>query len=615
MQEPRSTLSATLPLSECRRFDGAPEAFWERFGQALLATSGSERALFLRLEAPGDPDVDGTWKPFARCPAAETGPFPLPMKLDSESFLALAASALSEGVASASVGPRGLLALHLLAPDRARPLLAVLVSDDAEVLRGAGDRVIAAQDVPLAYENHRTAQESRESQGAVTRVLEILAAVNNAAHFTEAAMALCNETAERFDASRVSVGWSDGRYIRLKAVSGIDRFSAKMDAVGEIEACLEEAADQEVAVAYPAGPTEDVITRAHAAYAAGNRAAEGEVLLSVPFSCPAGSGALFLERESRFTEPELRSLRVLGEQCAPRLASLKAADRWLGARCAASVKSRAARLLGPEHTWAKVGALVGCATFAFLAFVPWSYRVEAEFIVRSADLQHLPAPYDGYIQSVAKRVGDEVSAGEVLLALDAGQLRLEEASALASIERYAGEAQKAESEGRLADMRVSAALRAQSEAALEMARHRLGQAQLRAPFDAVLVAGDFRDKIGAPVKTGDILLRLTRLEDLYVEMKIDERDIDELPRSAAGTLAFASQPGEKFAVAVEAVEPVAVTEADGNVFVARGDFGVDPQPWWRPGMTGVAKIEAGERTLLWIFTHRLLDFLRMKLWL
>ena len=40
-------------------------------------------------------------------------------------------------------------------------------------------------------------------------------------------------------------------------------------------------------------------------------------------------------------------------------------------------------------------------------------------------------------------------------------------------------------------------------------------------------------------------------------------------------------------------------------------------PWlvaaW-PGMSGVAKVESQRRTLAWIATHRLVDFLRLKLW-
>jgi hypothetical protein len=31
-------------------------------------------------------------------------------------------------------------------------------------------------------------------------------------------------------------------------------------------------------------------------------------------------------------------------------------------------------------------------------------------------------------------------------------------------------------------------------------------------------------------------------------------------------------------------------------------------------MSGIAKINAGRRNLAWIGTHRLVDFLRLKLW-
>ncbi len=39
-----------------------------------------------------------------------------------------------------------------------------------------------------------------------------------------------------------------------------------------------------------------------------------------------------------------------------------------------------------------------------------------------------------------------------------------------------------------------------------------------------------------------------------------------------------------------------------------------PESWWRPGMTGLAQIDAGERRIFWIWTHRVVDSLRLKLW-
>jgi hypothetical protein len=39
-----------------------------------------------------------------------------------------------------------------------------------------------------------------------------------------------------------------------------------------------------------------------------------------------------------------------------------------------------------------------------------------------------------------------------------------------------------------------------------------------------------------------------------------------------------------------------------------------PEPWWRPGMTGLARIDAGRQNILWLMTRRAVDALRLKLW-
>ena len=48
--------------------------------------------------------------------------------------------------------------------------------------------------------------------------------------------------------------------------------------------------------------------------------------------------------------------------------------------------------------------------------------------------------------------------------------------------------------------------------------------------------------------------------------------------------------------------------------MVRSAFAGPIQPWWRPGMTGVCKFSVEKRTLLWILTHRTVDFLRLWLW-
>ena len=40
----------------------------------------------------------------------------------------------------------------------------------------------------------------------------------------------------------------------------------------------------------------------------------------------------------------------------------------------------------------------------------------------------------------------------------------------------------------------------------------------------------------------------------------------------------------------------------------------EPMDALRPGMVGIAKVDVGRRRLLWIWTHRMFDWLRLGAW-
>jgi hypothetical protein len=101
---------------------------------------------------------------------------------------------------------------------------------------------------------------------------------------------------------------------------------------------------------------------------------------------------------------------------------------------------------------------------------------------------------------------------------------------------------------------------------------------------------------------------------MYAELEVNERDVHEVAAGATGEIAFVSRPNLKFPVKVDRVDPVAVAKEEGNVFLLRCTFPDEVSDWWRPGMSGVSKINAGKRNVLWILTHRTIDFFRILLW-
>jgi RND family efflux transporter MFP subunit len=394
----------------------------------------------------------------------------------------------------------------------------------------------------------------------------------------------------------------------------MERFEKKMDIVQSLEVAMEEAFDQDEEILWPPPAESTAVARDHQSFA---REQGTQFLLSLPIRLDnTTTGVLTCERsDSPFSEEEVRSLRIICDQAARRLSDLKKHDRWFGARMASSARKEASRLIGVEHTAAKVAGILASAVLIFLLFGTLSYRVEAPFSLKSDDVRYLPAPFDGYIDEVHVTVGEEVTAGDLLLTLDSGDLLLEESAAIANQIRYSREAEKARAENALAEMKIALALADQAKARLDLVRYRLGRTEVRAPFDGIVVEGDLEELLGVPVTKGDVLLKVSRLENMYVELEVSERDIHELSTGASGEMAFISRPEMSFALSVERIDPVAVTrEEEGNVFLVRGMFRSNRADWWRPGMSGVAKVSAGKRNVLWILTHRTMDYLRIRLW-
>jgi hypothetical protein len=56
------------------------------------------------------------------------------------------------------------------------------------------------------------------------------------------------------------------------------------------------------------------------------------------------------------------------------------------------------------------------------------------------------------------------------------------------------------------------------------------------------------------------------------------------------------------------------TAEDGRNFFRVDARLEEPTSALRPGMEGVAKIEVGPRRLIWIWTHSLVDWLRLWFW-
>ena len=594
-------------LQQIRAENLEPAQFWPLYIEALTkACSATLGIVAVRGLSEG-----AAWQTIAHNPAmpAHVSTQELVKKLDA------AAIACEEKEAVQIEEETPWLAVKLKIGSANQLCLALFAfrAEQAAQLQMHMQMLTLLNDLPATYQLNRTTLVERARSAQFAGILDLMVLLNAQNKFKSAAMTFCNELATRHKCDRVSLGWHHNGYVKLQAISHVDDFDKKMEAVQALELAMEEAIDQDTEILVP--PPEDtrLICRDHAAYA---RLQQSDNVCSLPLRVGETPVAVItLERHTdAFTAADLSQLRLYCDQAAPRLFELNKHDRWFGARLADHLREKTATVVGYQHTWAKLLTLFAVIGLALLCFLPVTYRLSAPVILKAETVTFLTTPFDGYIEHVAVRVGDEVAQGDTLLVMDQNDLILREKELEAEQNRYQREYEKARVEQTIADMRIAGARLEQVSARLNLVRHRLKQSVIRAPYAGIVVEGDQIERVGSPVAQGDVLFRVGKIDQIYAELEVPESEIHHVNDTLTGEVALVSRPQDVYPIKVNRIEPSAVSKEEGNVFLVRGHLVSDYPAWWKPGMTGISKLNAGDQTLLWIFTHRTMDFLQLHLW-
>lgn len=463
------------------------------------------------------------------------------------------------------------------------------------------------------------ATDSRALVPAQERVglVDLVARVMKETQFGAASLALVNLLAAELKCDQVVLGVAEHGQVRVEAISHIDRFERKAENVQLLEAVLEEALDQHGDLVYPLPADSPAISLAHDRLARMMGYGHLATLVVRDDESPQRPPmALMLgRREGGFDAAVLHQVSVAMHLLQPWLATLRERSQGLARRSWGRLRQGLREGLSPERPWRKLLALAALLFVLGISFGTWPYRLEAPAELSTDSVQVVSAPFEGYLRQVNANLGDAVRAGAVLAQLDTRELALQAADLASELGRHEAEADRARALGQAAETQISLARAAQARARLERVQFQLRQAEVLAPFDGVVVEGERRELAGTPVRQGDKLFRLARVEGLYLVVHVAERDIRDLPEQARGRLRLLSQPDREIGFRVETLVPIAqVRGTQGGQFHLKARLDPAAEPWWRPGMTGLAQIDVGDRTILWIWTHRLIDTLRLKLW-
>lgn len=444
--------------------------------------------------------------------------------------------------------------------------------------------------------------------------LWLVATVLEHERFRGAATAVATEIASRMDCDRVSLGFLEGVKMKVLALSHSADFGERMNLIRRIGAAMDEALDQRSSICVP--PTEGsptLATAAHEELVSAERS--GSVCTVLMGWNEEVVGAISLERPASrpFLAEEIETLEDIAALLGPILELKRRDDRWLVVKARDAAREQIDKLFGPRHFAVKAGMGAAVLALLFLTFWHGTFRVTAPATLEGEVVRAAVAPVDGYIVEAPVRAGEVVEEDELLAVLDDRSLRLEQQNWQSQHDQLESEYLEAMAERDRVQMGLLQSRMQQAQAEIGLIQEQLNRMQILAPIDGVVVSGDLTQSIGAPVEIGEVLFEVAPLDSYRLILRVDERDVAYVREGQTGNLMLAAMPGESQRFTVQRVTPVSTAEEGTNFFVIEARLD-DAPDLLRPGMEGIAKVDAGDARVIWIWSRRIIDWLRLWTW-
>jgi biotin carboxyl carrier protein len=461
----------------------------------------------------------------------------------------------------------------------------------------------------------KEADQDNRTKQRLTTVLGLAAIALEEEGFKAAATTFVTLLSTRLACDRVSLGFLKGKQTKVQALSHSAQFSKDLQLIRTIGAAMDECLDQRKILVYPeTSGNGEVILRAHAALA---QESEDAAICSIPFLDKDGKGygALTLERaaDRPFDAETVELCDSVAAMVVPILEAKRKNDRHLVKKIWEAIHLQAQNLVGPGHVAWKLTALAALILPVFFTFATGEYRVTASVTIEGVIQRAVLAPYKGYIFEALVRAGDIVETNQVMCRLDDRDLRLERLKCITQRQQALLRYREAMAEADPAKMNQFKEQMSQAEAQLALIEEQLGRVNILTPFRGVVVKGDLSQSLGAPVERGQVLFEVAPLDAYRLKLQVDDSDITMIKVGQKGDMVLTALPHDRLPFIVDKITPVTNAKEGHNYFLVEARL-EQASERLRPGMEGYAKVNAGRCKLIWIWTHSLIDWVRLKVW-
>ena len=476
-------------------------------------------------------------------------------------------------------------------------------------------QAIVAQAGTMAMEVGHAPQKAASAKSADTAAASRAAGYGSLVEF---AFAVSNNLKAKLGCESVSFGIVRKNRVKLISMSGTSQVDPRSLGTQQLEQVMEECVDAgDICSIQLVKNGPEGVSTGHILHKRWHSESANSSVASIPLRVDDQIVAVLSLRHTSgqsFTLEQLEKVRELATPLIPGALLLDRADRKLVEHAKSAAVEWIVRQLS-QDTWVRrIGFGVALASLCLVIFGKQTYLLTLPCTIAPAEEREIAAPFEGVIEATFVRAGDTVEEGQILARLDTRQLLLDLNKANSDYNAASIESIQGASEGDLQKLAIG---RAKADAAKSLAKkieRNLQLAEIRAPCRGTILTGELDQRIGESVPMGESLFRFAAADKWKIVIDSPEYATTLIEVGQKGTFATVARPLVPLNVEVNHLRTHAEVREGKNVFLSEAKVSDQSPDWLRSGMQGTTRIDVGRHPIYWVWLHRVIDQIRLKLW-
>jgi putative peptide zinc metalloprotease protein len=265
---------------------------------------------------------------------------------------------------------------------------------------------------------------------------------------------------------------------------------------------------------------------------------------------------------------------------------------------------------------------------AFLLLIPpFPSRVSTDFTLEPSRDTHVRANVSGMIGQVLVHEGDQVEAGQTLAILENPEITADKEVAEKQLALANAQVRTAQERPQTKDAASAVRERTRLKEELAVAQKNEDWLEIRAPYDGVVKTRNLEQRVGEYLYAGDEFCQVVDRGTMRARVLVRDSELNYVRTGAAARMKVLSFPIRTYSGAVEQILPAAAADQPvahpeklerlgqelTNYFAVVVDF-PNPDGSLREGMTGTAKISAGNSSMAWKAGREAWRWIRSQAW-